>query len=55
MLEKIKEYTQKLKKDKNVLKDYIKCFCDSDKVSETVKSDEDYKKLKNYIEKKEDY
>ena len=55
MLEKIKENNEKCKNDKNVLKDYIKCFCESDKVSETIKNEKEYKELKDYVEEKKDY
>ena len=55
MLDKIKQIINKNKKDKNIYKEYIKCFCESEKAEELFKETEEFKNLKNSLNKKEFY
>ena len=49
MIDKIKEKIDKAKNDKENYKDYIKSFCDSKKVQEVFKDDDNFNKLKDFI------
>ena len=49
MLDKIKQIINKNKKDKNIYKEYIKCFCESEKAEELFKETEEFKNLKNSL------
>ena len=55
MLEKIIKIINKNKKDKDVYKEYIKCFCENEKSNELFKDNEEFKELKNSIENKKEY
>ena len=56
MLDRIKNIINKNKKDKKVYNEYIKCFCENEKINELLKDNEEFKKLKNnVINKKEEY
>ncbi len=55
MIEKIKNIINKNKKDKEVYKEYIKCFCDSEKAKELFKDNNEFKKLQTSLNKKEYY
>ena len=51
MIDKIKKIIDKDKNDKEVYKEYIKSFCESEKAKELFKNDDDFKDLNKYIEK----
>ena len=55
MIEKIEEVIDKNKKDIKIYQEYIKCFCDSEKVNEYYKDDDEFQRLKkDYLNKKEE-
>ena len=53
-LDEIKKKIDENKNDKNVYKQYIKSFCDSEKAKELFKSNEEFKNVKKQFEVKED-
>ena len=55
MLDKIKNIINKNKKDKEVYKEYIKCFCESEKANELFKDNNEFKELKSKINNKKEY
>ncbi len=53
MIEKLKDKIDENKNDKTSYKKYIKSFCDSKKANELFNNNEEFKKLKEKIDKKE--
>ena len=56
MIEKLKEKINKNKKDKNTFNEYIKSFCESEKIQDYYKENSEFNNLKRkyLIDKKED-
>lgn len=52
MIDKIKEKIDEDKNDKETIEEYIKVFCESEESEELFKDDEEFKKLKEFIQNK---
>ncbi len=52
-MDELKKKLEELKKDNKVIKDYIKCFYDIEKVKETYSENEDFKKIEEYLNNEE--
>ncbi len=50
-MENIEKTIEELKNDINVFKEYISCFCESEKAQALFEYNEDLNKLKDYLEK----
>ncbi len=53
MIEDIKKKIDEKKKDKTIIKKYVKAFCDSEKASELFNKNDEFTNLKESIQKKD--
>ncbi len=50
-MENIEEMIEKLKKDVEIFKEYINCFCESKKAQALYEYNAEFSKLKEFLEK----
>lgn len=51
MVDKLKKKISDMKKDTKAMKEYVECFCESEKVNELFKHSAEFRKLKDNVKK----
>lgn len=51
MVDKLKKKISDMKRDTKLMNEYVKCFCESEKVNELFKHSAEFRKLKDSVKK----